>query len=105
MSQPRGYTAKDVATLNTNKSVGVTALLDAINTVDVVRLGDAASKITYQRSGTLECTVEISLNGVDWTAITAVSTSAITSYDTHVVSTVPVTRTAGEGKLTVLSAR
>lgn len=105
MSGPRGYTAREVATLNMNKSVAVSNELNASDTVDYIKLGDAASKITYQRSGTLECTVEISLNGTDWTAITAVTNSTILSYSTHNVSTIRVTRTAGEGKLTVLSAR
>lgn len=78
-----------------------TGTLDGTTTTETLNLSMVASKISYQRTDTLQCTVEVSLNGVDFEAATAVTTAALTSYSTHNIKAVRVTRTAGSGRLVV----
>ncbi len=78
-----------------------TGVLDGTTTTETMNLSMAASKISYQRTDTLQCTVEVSLNGVDFESATAVTTAALTSYSTHNIKAVRVTRTSGSGRLVV----
>ena len=81
-----------------------TGTLDATNLIELINLSMVTSKISYQRVGTLECTVEVSLNGADFESATAVTTAALTSYSSHNIKLIRVTRTAGSGRL-VIGAR
>lgn len=100
---PRGLTKRDTLA---SKSFGAgdrisTINLDGTDTVDIISIGNPVEKISFQRNGTLQCTVEFSINGVDFQDSIAVTTNTIASYNTHIISHVKVTRTAGEGKLSI----
>ena len=109
MVQPRGYLRKDVEQLyNPIQQHGiksVTETLSASNLEEIKIFGDVAAKVSVQASGTLVCTVSISVNGTDFIQIaTLVDKLAIVSYETHNVSAIKIVRTAGEGKLHILGS-
>ena len=93
-----GYSKKDVRTLdNTSGNTKLTSIkLDGTTTEEVIVLGEVASKITLQASGSLTVNATFSLNGVDYFDTTAVSTTPAT-YTTHAVTHIKLTRTASEG--------
>lgn len=100
---PRGYTRKEVQTVRQRVVTGekvATGVLDASNTVEIIRFGGAMSKVSFQASGDLAGTIEFSISGLDWVSSTAIASSnAIASYNTHNVEGVRVTRTSGSGQL------
>ena len=93
-----GYTRRDVETLPKEGSKVATIFLDGTTTTDSIKLGGVASKITFQTTEDLACSVEVSLNGTDWSSAGSGSTTMV-SYDTHNVIAVRATRTSGSGKL------
>lgn len=107
-NQTRGYTRTDLERLYSPLSQhvkSVTEVLDGSNTEEIKLFADVCGKISIQASDTLVCDVEVSINGVDWVALaTGVNKSAIVSYDTHNVSSLKITRTAGTGRLHILGA-
>jgi hypothetical protein len=100
---PRGYTRKDVQTVRQRIAAGekvVTEELSASNTVEVIRLGGAMSKISFQASGDLQGTVEFSISGLNWVSSTAIAAAnGIVTFSAHNVDGVRVTRTSGTGQL------
>ena len=99
---PRGYTAKDVASLRRFDGVKVTSeLLSATTPEALLQFGKVLDKVSVQASGSLVCNVLISVNGIDFVsaAAAAVDSSAIISYSTHAVTSIKVVRVSGEGKL------
>ena len=103
MANPRGYTRKEVQSVRQRVATGqkdATGVLDATTTVEIIRLGGAMSKVSFQASGSLQGTVEFSLSGLDWVSSTAIPASnAIASFSTHNIEGIRVTRTAGTGQL------
>jgi len=96
----RGYTSRDVASLRGSGSKLVSKTLEMAADQDVLQLGSVASKISYQSSGTLVATVEVSLNGSNWVSAGADSTAAaIVSFDAHNSIAVRVTWVSGSGKI------
>lgn len=78
-----------------------TAELSASSTTEIIKIGNPRQKVSFQRSGTLQCAVSFSINGVDFQDTVNVTTAAIASYSTHVISYVKVVRSAGTGKLSL----
>ena len=80
----------------------VTATLDASNTVEILELGGAMSKVTFQASGTLAGTVEFSVNGKNWFSSTAIgAANAPVTYTSNNFSAMRVTRSGGSGSLAI----
>ena len=102
MPETRGYTSSDVASLRSPRAAA-TEELSGSNTVDIIKFGDPAAKISFQTSGTLTCNVEVSLNGTNWVSAGSGS-STIVSYSTHNVMAVRATHTAGTGRLHVATS-
>jgi len=97
----RGYTKRDVAGLRNDGSKLVSKEMSAAD-FDIMQLGNAASKISYQSTGTLVAVVEVSLNGANWISAGANSSAAaIVSYSAHNVIAVRATWVSGTGKLHV----
>jgi hypothetical protein len=100
---PRGYTRKQVQSVRQRVATGqkdATGVLDGTTTVEVIRLGGAMSKISFQATGSLQGTIEFSLSGENWVSSTAIpAANAIGSFNTHNVEGVRVTRTSGTGQL------
>ena len=106
---PRGYTRADVERLYSpiqqHGIKAITGTLDASITEEIKVFGDVAAKVSLQASGTLVCTVDVSVNGQDWIQIAVgVDSTAIVSYDVHNIAAMRITRTAGEGKLHILGS-
>lgn len=100
----RGYTKKDTNALNRDGSKLISKEMSSADS-EVLQLGSAASKISYQSTGTLVCTVEVSLNGSNWVSAGADATAAaIVSYNTHNVIAVRATWVSGSGKLHVAAS-
>lgn len=98
-----GYSKKDVQRAKQDVSVGVslsTGTLDATTTTEIIQLGGAMSKCTWQGTTGLTGTVEFSSNGVTWYGSAAIAT-APTSYNTHNFSSIKVTRSGGSGMVAV----
>lgn len=74
--------------------------LDANKTIDIISLGFASEKVSFQATGNLAGTIEFSINGKDFFGSAAISTTP-SSYSTHNVSSVKITRTSGSGKLAI----
>jgi len=105
----RGYTRADLerlySPLTQHGIKAVTDTLDGTDTQEVKIFGDVASRVSLQADGTLVCTVDITVNGTDWIQIAAgVDKNAIVTYDTHNMSAMRITRTAGTGKLHIMGA-
>jgi len=98
-----GYSKKDVRTIdNTGGGTKLTSSkLDGTTTEETLIIGDPGSKLSLQTSGTLAINASFSINGVDFFDITAVTTTPA-SYITHAVSHVKLTRTAGEGYVSLI---
>jgi hypothetical protein len=100
----RGYTRKDVESLYSPiQQHGIrlaTETLDGTNTSEIFNFGDISDKISMQASGDLDCAVDVTVNGSTWIEIAAsITSAAIVTYSTHVVTAVRVRRTSGTGKL------
>lgn len=81
-------------------SLIVTGTLDAVTTSEIINLFSVVEKITFQSDGTLAGTIEFSLNGTNWDDSTAIGAAGVmVSYNTHNISAVRITRSAGSGKL------
>lgn len=101
---PSGYSKKDIRKSITPNLVGFevsTGTLDGTTTEEVVELACPASKITLQSSGDLAYTYTVSVNGTTFVTGGTVAANALSSYNTHNVSSVKVTRTGGSGKVSI----
>lgn len=102
---PQGYIKKQIQRAKQDVSTGTTlstGLLDAQNASEVLFLGDAAAKVSFQATGDLAGTVEFSINGDNFGNSTAIAGSnAIASFNTHNVSYIRVNRSGGSGRLHV----
>lgn len=101
-----GYSKKDSRKAREKVSVAdmvSTGTLDGTTTVEVIQLGVAADKVSWQSSGTLAGTVEFTINGTTWVASTAFTATVIGTYTASLVKAVRVTRTGGTGKLHILA--
>lgn len=96
----KGYSKKDVKEIDFINSGNKysTGTLDAIDTEEIIRIGNPGTTISLQTSGTLTANATFSINGADFITATAISSGAIASYSAHVISYVKITRTAGAGK-------
>jgi hypothetical protein len=109
MADPRGATRRQALQkfqnpVDTTDS-RVTGLMDATNTVEIIELAIDAEKVSFQADGSLAGTVEFSISGIDYVNSTAIGgANAIVTFNTHMVSSLRVTRTGGSGKLHVLAA-
>lgn len=103
---PRGLTRKEVMQGMRKPFHGdfiTTDTLDATTTVEILQIANPGEIIAWQRKGTLAGTVEFSLNGEDFVDSTAFNSTAVGSHSTYPVRFIRVTRTAGEGKLVIVS--
>ena len=73
--------------------------LSASPSVEIIELGNVASKITVQSSGDLAGTVEFSVDGVTFASSTAFTATTLVSFSTHLIRVVKITRVSGSGKL------
>lgn len=83
----------------------LSSFLDGTTTTTIINFSTAASKFTVQADGDLTFTVNVTVNGKDFTVaadITSAAANAISSYSTNIVSGIKITRTAGSGEVTVL---
>lgn len=96
----RGYTKRDVGALNKSTTKFLSKEMSSAD-VDIISLGMAAEKISYQATGNLVAVVEVSLNGADYESAGANSSATIVSYSSHIVSSVRVTWVSGSGQLVV----
>lgn len=98
-TEPRGYTSKDTAALRRDGSKVVSKEMSSADS-DTIKLGVSAEKVSYQSSGNLVCSVDVSLNGTDWiTAGANATAAAIVSYNTHNIVAVRATWVSGTGRL------
>jgi hypothetical protein len=81
----------------------VTKVLDGTNTVEIIELSSVAEKFTVQSSDTLDGSLEVSVNGVDYVGIGNFFAGTLVSYNSHLIMKVKVTRTAGSGKLSLVA--
>ena len=98
-----GYSKKDIQRALQDVSVGVglcTGTLDGTTTTEIIQLGGACSKCTWQGDTGLTGTVEFSTNGKTWYGSAAIATTP-TSYNTHNFNSIKVTRSGGTGKVAV----
>jgi hypothetical protein len=102
------YSKKQVQPLNQKVTTGVslaTEVLDATNSVEIVRFGGAMSRVTFQGTDTLAGTVEFTVNGTNWFSSTAIAAAnAPTTYTTHNFVAVRVTRSGGTGRLAIAAS-
>lgn len=98
------YSKREILKVKQSVRTGVvvaTPLLDADNPGPVsIELGDTFSKLSYQSSGDLVCTVEFSIDGLTWTTPAAVTT-ALASFNTHNVTKVRIIRSSGSGFVSI----
>jgi len=100
-----GYSKRDVASLDRDGSKIISDELTGAGEQDIIQLGVAAGKVSYQSSGNLVCSVEVSLNGVVWLSAGANSTAAaIVSFATHNVVAVRAIWVSGSGKLHIATS-
>lgn len=79
-----------------------TGVLSSLTTVEIIELGGAMSRVTFQGTGDLAGTVEFSVNGQNWFSSTAIAAAnAPTTYSTHNFNSIKVTRTSGTGRLAI----
>lgn len=81
----------------------VTDLLDGTNTVQIIELTGPATKVSLQSSETLAYDAEFSLNGSTFFGTVSVAAGVPSSYNTHNIGLVKITRTAGSGRVTILA--
>lgn len=102
---PGAYTRKEVAKYQTKVLTGfetASVTLDGTVTTDTVELAGPASKITVQSTGNLVFDYTVSINGETFAAGAAgIAAGALSSYTTHIVSVVKVTRVSGTGKVVI----
>jgi hypothetical protein len=100
-----GYSKRDVASVQQATKTGqryVTPELSAAPSVEVIKFGDVASAVTFQASDNLTGTIEFSVDGENFKNSTALAASnAMTTFTTHLVTAVRITRTGGAGKVAV----
>jgi hypothetical protein len=75
--------------------------LDGTTTEEVINLGIAASKVSYQSTKTLAGNISFSINGKDFFDSTAFTATVQASYITHNVVAVKVSRTGGTGRMVI----
>lgn len=79
-----------------------TSVLSASTTEEVISIANPGSVIAWQSKDTLAANIEISLNGTDYISAGTATAAGISSFNTHPVRFVKVTRTGGEGKLVLV---
>lgn len=80
----------------------VTGILDGTTAVEILELGGAMAKVTFQGTGDLAGTVEFTVDGQHWFSSTAIAgANAPTTYSTHNFNAIKVTRTSGSGQLAI----
>ncbi len=98
------YSKKDILDAKQSVRTGVrtaTAELSVSNPgPEIIDLGDVCAKVTFQSDGNLTGTIEFSVDGKTWGNSTALAT-AMTSFNTHNVCAVRVTRSGGTGKVSI----
>lgn len=99
------YSKKDAQKARQQIHAGVklvTETLDASTTVEILELGGAMSRVSFQASGTLAGTVEFSVNGKNWFGSTAIpAANAPGLYNSYNFNSIKVTRSGGEGQLAI----
>lgn len=78
-----------------------TDVLSSTNTSQDINLSMVASKVSFQRTGDLQCTVTVSLDGVTFTTGATVSSADLVSFNTHNCKVLRVARTNGSGRLVI----
>jgi hypothetical protein len=100
------YSKKDIRSLKqitlTGNETATTTMASATDT-QVVELACPASKVTVQSTGDLAFSWAVSINGEDFVSVGAVAAGVLSSYNTHLVSTVQITWTSGSGKVVIAS--
>lgn len=101
---PGAYTKKDIRKVITPNLVGFevsTGTLDGTTTTETLELACPASKITLQSTGDLAYDYTVSVNGENFVTGASVAAGALSSYNTHNVSKVRITRTSGSGRVSI----
>ena len=77
-------------------------LLDGTTTEETIELACPASKITLQANGDLNFTYTVSVNGETFASgAAAIAAGTLSSYNTHLVSSIKITRNSGSGKVSI----
>lgn len=100
------YTKKQTAGYKQQTITGfkvTSGTLDGTTTTETIELGGVASKISLQSTGTLAFTYTVSLTGEVFDTGGTVAATALSSYSTHNVAVVKITRTSGTGRVTIAS--
>lgn len=85
-------------------AVASSDVLDGTTTEEVINLGTAASKVSFQSTDTLAGNISFSVNGTDFFNATVFSATVVGSYSTHNVVAVKVVRTGGTGRMTIAAS-
>lgn len=83
------------------KNLIASEALDGTTTTDVVKLPIVAERITVQSTGTLAGSIDVSLDGENWSNNTVFTANTMVTFSSHNVASVRVNRTGGEGKLII----
>lgn len=75
--------------------------LDGSTTTEIIALGLAAGKVSWQSTGDLAGNIEFSIDGKTFFDSTAFTAGTPASYSTHNVTSIRITRTGGSGRLAV----
>jgi hypothetical protein len=98
------YSKKDILdakqTVRTGVRTATTEMSAASPDPQIIDLGDVCAKVTFQSDGNLAGTIEFSVDGKTFQNSAALAT-AMTSYSTHNVCAVKVTRSSGTGKVSI----
>lgn len=87
--------------LNSTGAVLSSIVLDGTTTEEVINLGIAASKVSYQSTDTLAGNISFSINGQDFFDLTAFTATVQASYSAHNVVAIKVTRVGGSGRMVI----
>ncbi len=98
------YSKKDILdarqAVRTGVKVASAPMSAASPAPQIIDLGDVCAKVTFQSDGDLAGTIEFSVDGKTWGTPVALAT-AMTSFNTHNVCVVRVTRSGGTGKVSI----
>lgn len=80
----------------------ITDTMSATGT-QIIELSAVAEKVTFQSSGNLAYSYEVSANGQNWSTPAAVAANVLATHSAHLVKVVRITWTSGSGKVTILA--
>ena len=106
MAGPRGATRSDITKkmrVPLHGDILTTPVLDGTDTESTIKVANPGEKLAFQRTGTLECNIEFCLNGIDFQDTMIVNDATVTTFTSYPVTHIKVTRTAGTGKLVIVT--